>query len=227
MITQKEKKAIWAELNLSGSKFKNWCLKPEEFVLNKETVFPEFMREKIDFGNKLEDFIFDTAKNSKKKYNFIKDKNTYQHDTYNFCYANVDGFFLSDNEKGILEIKNTETTNIDKLIDTYKYQVLYYCWFFGLKKVMFAFLINGCRFRTAEFSFSDEDIQFATDRVLEFKNYLDTKKIPEIKKLIIEKKDKNEIETVAKEYDEKIAIFQELKNDIENLEMKIKEHCEF
>lgn len=226
-ITEQPKQEIWNNLNISGSKFKQWCIKPDIFVLNEKKEFPEFMKEKLDFGNKLEDFIFDTAKNSNKKYNFIKDKKTYQHKEYKYCFANVDGFFLDkNNEKGILEIKNTEMSNIDKLIDNYKYQVLYYCWFFGLKKVMFAFLINGCRFRIAEFEFNDEDIKWALNRILEFGHYLKTKEIPKINKFIIEKNDNDEIEKTLADYDNKINIFQDLKNEIENLERIIKEHCE-
>lgn len=227
-VTTIQKETIWNELNLSGSKFKEWCLKPNEFVKNEKKEFPEFMREKIDFGNKLEDFIFETAKKSNNKYNFIKDKHTYRHNEYYFCYANVDGFFINkENEKGILEIKNTESTNIDKLVDNYKYQVLYYCWFFGLKNVMFSFLINGCRFRVVEFTFEDVDIEWAENKVLEFKTYLETNKLPKPAKMLISKQNQDsEIKQVLKDYDTKIDIYKDLKNEIENLELRIKEYCE-
>lgn len=182
-LNKNQKEKIWSELNLSGSKFKSWCLDPEEFVKNKEKDFNDFLLEKMDVGNKIEDFIFNLGfEKYKNEFQFIKDKKTYSKENeISFCYANIDGFLInkSTNEKWILEIKNTEIDNVEELAEIYKYQILYYCWFFGLTKAKLLVLINGWKLRSFDFDFTDQQINFCEKKIEEFKNYLKNGKIPE------------------------------------------------
>ena len=190
VLTYEQKEKIWSTENLSGSKFKRWVLNPETF--NDNDVDLSFIEEKLEWGNLLEDTILkEVVKNFDLKLtdNF---KNTFNKD--NTFYANIDG--MADNEYGerfIIEIKNSEITDFDRLKETYKYQMAYYSYFFKIKKVIFAVLINGCKLRTEIIDFSDE-WEFVERQLTDFNIYLETGSIPK-NKLIWKRFFKEEIKT--------------------------------
>lgn len=176
--SQKLREKIWSGLNLSGSKLKKWVTEPDEFVKNEKVEFDEFLKEKIEAGSRLEDFIYKLAqeKLAGKFSKFETDKATYESLDYKGCvFANVDGFawdILGDHY--IVEIKNTEVDDIDIMVDQYYYQMLYYCWFFNTRKCLFINFIKGWKLRYKIIEFNDDEIIECDATIREFINYKKT-----------------------------------------------------
>ena len=146
-LDEDSKKIIWNTC-ISGSQIKRMFYNMRSFLTEKQTVgveqyFSEKTNEKMEMGRIMEKVIRDTA--SKKWDLDIQ----YTPDTYAlvqnpFFTANIDGYIVkADNSIEIVEIKNTEETDIEKLYDYYKYQIQYYMWFFNAKSARLIALSNG------------------------------------------------------------------------------------
>lgn len=223
--TEIDKETIWADLNLSGSKFKEWCLNPKEFVKNEKKEYSDFVKEKLEIGNAIEAFIFDLAKEKFTDFEFIKDKETFTNENKNFCFANVDGFLIKKDtkEKWILEIKNTEIDNMEELAEIYKYQILYYCWFFSLSKARLIAFINGYKLRYFDFDFTEEQIEFCNQKVTDFERYLKKGILPKSASNVVLDSKKDWLK-FADDFAEKYALSKKLEKEIKVAEMQLKEY---
>lgn len=184
---QEEREKIWADKkNISGSKIKKWIENQKEFFKDEEE-FNEFAKKKMRAGSIMEDSIFKLLEiDYPNIFTFIKDKDTYGSDKFTLkntikVFANVDGFVIDNetNEKMILEIKNTVIDSIDLMFENYKYQLLYYCWFFNLKKALFVNFVDGWNLKIKIVEFSDEQIEKMEQNVKNFINYLESGKLSE------------------------------------------------
>lgn len=179
----KLREAIWEELNLSGSKFKDWVLQPQEFVKNKKKEFSEFVLKKLEAGREIEPFILKFAeKKLSDLYEFKVDKKTYVSETFpNKVYANVDafGYDKQTGEMVIVEIKNTTNSDIDSMVATYYFQLLFYAWFFNTKKALFINLVNGWDLKWILVEFTDSEIEKVWNSVEKFFDFFYTNQIPE------------------------------------------------
>lgn len=74
----------------------------------------------MEIGTYMEPLIIELAK-QKLGLDIEIDKNTYKHATKPF-YFNIDG--VSSDGSVVYEVKNTETTSVDVLVERYKYQAI-------------------------------------------------------------------------------------------------------
>lgn len=183
---QEDREKIWADKkNISGSKIKKWIENQKEFFKDEEE-FNEFAKKKMRAGSIMEDSIFKLLEIEYNNFEFIKDKDTYGSISFMLnndfkVFANVDGFVIDNenNEKMILEIKNTVIDSIDLMFENYKYQLLYYCWFFNLKKALFVNFVDGWNLKIKIVEFTDEQIEKMEQNVKNFINYLESGKFSE------------------------------------------------
>ena len=147
VLDEDGKKIIWNTC-ISGSQIKRMFYNMRSFLMEKKTVgveqfFSDKANEKMEMGRIMEAVIRDTAS---KKWNL---NIQYTPDTYALIAnpmftANIDGFIKhEDGSLEIIEIKNTEEEDIEKLYDYYKYQIQYYMWFFNAKSARLIALSNG------------------------------------------------------------------------------------
>lgn len=232
--SQQLREKIWSELNISGSKLKQWITNPDEFVKNEKVEFDEFLKEKIEAGSKLEKFIFNLAKEKLAHLykEFKTDKATYESLDYKgYVFANVDGFAWDIfNNLYIIEIKNTEVDDIDIMAEQYYYQMLFYCWFFNTRKCLFINFVKGWKLRYKIISFNDDELIECDASIREFVNYKKTGAInlkPKNKSNFNNWNDTPELQhhiDVIKELNE------EIKTKTKKLELakkRIKEYLEF
>lgn len=185
---------IWSDLNLSGSKFKEWVMDPAEFVENKPKEFTEFVKKKMESGRLLEPVIFELA-NSRlgEFYEFEQDKRTFESlDFPDKIFANVDGFATNKEtgEKLIVEIKNTTNNDIENMVETYYFQLLFYAWFFNIKKVLFINFVNGWDLKSIIVEFTDAEFEKVWNSAQEFVNFFFTNQLPTAQ----DKKDFNQVD---------------------------------
>ena len=162
-LDEEGKKIIWNTC-ISGSQIKRMFYNMKSFLMEKQTlgveqIFSDKANEKMEMGRIMEAVIRDTA--SKKWDLSIQ----YTPDTYALkanpmFTANIDGFIKNaDGSLEIVEIKNTEETDIEKLYDYYKYQIQYYMWFFQAKSARLIALSNGWHLQQFVVK-PDEQLQF-------------------------------------------------------------------
>lgn len=155
------KKIIWNTC-ISGSQVKKLFYNMREVYTEKKTIqtekiFSEKATQKMAMGKALEPVIRNLAS---EKWNLdIK----YSPDTYAltanpFFTANIDGYREIPNGIEIIEIKNTEEKDIEKLYDFYKYQIQYYMFFFQAKSARLIALSNGWNLQQLEIE-PDEELQ--------------------------------------------------------------------
>ena len=146
-LDEESKKIIWNTC-ISGSQIKRMFYNMKSFLMEKQTVgveqvFSEKANEKMEMGKIMERVIRDTA-SKKWDLNIQYSPDTYALVENPFFTANIDGYIVrADNSIEIVEIKNTEETDIEKLYDYYKYQIQYYMWFFNAKSARLIGLSNG------------------------------------------------------------------------------------
>lgn len=146
-LDEDSKKIIWNTC-ISGSQIKRMFYNMKSFLMEKQTVgveqvFSDKANEKMEMGKVMERVIRDTA-SKKWDLNIQYSPDTYALVENPFFTANIDGFIKNaDGSLEIVEIKNTEETDIEKLYDYYKYQIQYYMWFFNAKSARLIALSNG------------------------------------------------------------------------------------
>lgn len=146
-LDEDSKKIIWNTC-ISGSQIKRMFYNMRSFLMEKQTVgveqyFSDKANEKMEMGRIMERVIRDTA-SKKWDLNIQYSPDTYALVQNPFFTANIDGYIVNaDNSIEIVEIKNTEETDIEKLYDYYKYQIQYYMWFFNAKSARLIALSNG------------------------------------------------------------------------------------
>ena len=157
------KKIIWNTC-ISGSQVKRMFYNMKSFLMEKQTIgvekiFSDKANEKMEMGRLMEDVIRNLAKR-KWGLDIQYTSNTYALKTNPFFTANIDGFIKNeDGSLEIIEIKNTEETDIEKLYDYYKYQIQYYMWFFQAKSARLIALSNGWHLHQLVVK-PDEQLQF-------------------------------------------------------------------
>lgn len=197
---EQKKETCWNKKSLSGSRFKKWVLDWKNY--DKEEQFSGFVLKKMEIGNKIEEFIRELIKEElKENFEVEKIKDTFVREDFDFCFANIDGMLIDkeSGEKLILEIKNTETKDINLLFDRYKYQLLYYAWFFGVKKVCLAGFVNGWDLKFHFYEFDEQDLSFVETKILEFKEFINNGKEPT--EIVFEIKNETEDENVNKSFE--------------------------
>lgn len=146
-LDEEGKKIIWNTC-ISGSQIKRMFYNMKSFLMEKKTIgveqiFSDKTNEKMEMGRIMEAVIRDTA-SKKWNLNIQYTPDTYALRTNPMFTANIDGFRRTeDGSLEIIEIKNTEEEDIEKLYDYYKYQIQYYMWFFNAKSARLIALSNG------------------------------------------------------------------------------------
>lgn len=183
ILSKEEKqKTCWNEKSMSGSRFKKWCLAPRTW--NVEEEFGEITRRKIQWGIKLEPIIREWFREILVDQTaFIIDKNFDHHETFQnkefpFAYANIDGL-LKNNGSAILEIKNTDMPSLYHLFYEYKYQLMYYSWFWKIQTICLVGFIRGSKLEHQFYTFNDDDWEFVEKKLNEFKIFIESGKLPE------------------------------------------------
>lgn len=157
------KKVIWNTC-ISGSQIKRMFYNMKSFLMEKQTVgveqiFSDKANEKMEMGRFMEDVIRNLAKR-KWCLDIQYTSDTYALKANPMFTANIDGFIKNaDGSLEIIEIKNTEETDIEKLYDYYKYQIQYYMWFFNAKSARLIALSNGWHLQQLVVE-PDEQLQF-------------------------------------------------------------------
>ena len=172
VLADKEKlTSCWAPGTLSGSRVGRIMEEPKqvlaEWLNDTPTIDPAsnpIVAEKMAIGTYMEPVIVQLAKD-KLGIDINVDKNTYQFGDKPW-YFNIDG--VSSDGSVIYEIKNTETTSVDVLVERYKYQATWYKMLTGCDKIVFIFFIRGYKLRTVEFIPSELDIADMIDKVEKF-----------------------------------------------------------
>lgn len=151
LTEQQKKDSCWAQGTLSGSRIDRVMREPLKLLsewlgdLPEEDIFSNpVVAEKIKYGNIMEPVIFDLAK-KELGLDIILDKNTYHFKDMPY-YFNIDG--VSGDGETIFEIKNTETTSIDILVERYRNQGIWYSIMTGADHVTYIFFIRGFKLRT-------------------------------------------------------------------------------
>lgn len=167
-LTEAQKlETCWKSGSISGSKmprlFKEYdkVVKEDLGIIEKYDLHADpVIDEKLRRGTDAEEFIRQQAE-KEWDIQILTDKSTYTlRDT--LYYANIDGF--SPDGELIYEIKNTETDDMDAIVERYKWQGVYYCWFFGRKSVEFIALIKGYKLRRRRYTPTQEDYQELQER---------------------------------------------------------------
>lgn len=157
------KKIIWNTC-ISGSQIKKMFYNMKSFLMEKQTIgtekiFSDKANEKMEMGRFMEDVIRNLAKR-KWSLDIQYTSSTYALKANPFFTANIDGFIKNeDGSLEIIEIKNTEEDDIEKLYDYYKYQIQYYMWFFNAKSARLIALSNGWHLHQLIVQ-PDEQLQF-------------------------------------------------------------------
>ena len=149
-IPYEDKKDIWAN-KMSGSQVKRVFTDLEnlykEKVGEKEPVnlnnIPG-LAERLEMGNFMEPVIIKRAMEVH-GLDIKIDKSTFESTNDEWFTANIDGYIGKDinNVEEIIEVKNTTVEDNAKLLDSYKYQIAYYMWFFNAKRAKLIALRNG------------------------------------------------------------------------------------
>lgn len=146
VLDEESKKIIWNTC-ISGSQIKKMFynirdLYNEKKTVGVEKVFSEKAEEKMKMGRLIEPFIRETAsKEFGLKIEYLPD--TFAQIANPFFTANIDGFIETEEGLEIVEIKNTEEEDMEKLYEYYKYQIQYYLWFFNAKRARLIALSKG------------------------------------------------------------------------------------
>lgn len=162
-LDEEGKKIIWNTC-ISGSQIKRMFYNMKSFLMEKQTIgveqiFSDKTNEKMTMGRIMEAVIRDTA-SKKWDLNIQYTPDTYALKANPMFTANIDGFIKNaDGSLEIIEIKNTEETDIEKLYDYYKYQIQYYMWFFNAKSARLIALSNGWHLQQFVVK-PDEQLQF-------------------------------------------------------------------
>lgn len=162
-LDEEGKKIIWNTC-ISGSQIKRMFYNMKSFLMEKQTIgveqiFSDKANEKMEMGRIMEAVIRDTA-SKKWDLNIQYTSDTYALKANPMFTANIDGFIKNaDGSLEIVEIKNTEETDIEKLYDYYKYQIQYYMWFFQAKSARLIALSNGWHLQQFVVK-PDEQLQF-------------------------------------------------------------------
>ena len=162
-LDEEGKKIIWNTC-ISGSQIKRMFYNMKSFLMEKQTIgveqiFSDKTNEKMEMGRIMEAVIRDTA-SKKWDLNIQYTPDTYALKANPMFTANIDGFIKNaDGSLEIVEIKNTEETDIEKLYDYYKYQIQYYMWFFNAKSARLIALSNGWHLQQFVVK-PDEQLQF-------------------------------------------------------------------
>lgn len=162
-LDEEGKKIIWNTC-ISGSQIKRMFYNMKSFLMEKQTIgveqiFSDKANEKMEMGRIMEAVIRDTA-SKKWDLNIQYTSDTYALKANPMFTANIDGFIKNaDGSLEIVEIKNTEETDIERLYDYYKYQIQYYMWFFQAKSARLIALSNGWHLHQLEIK-PDEQLQF-------------------------------------------------------------------
>lgn len=131
----------------------------EKQTIGVEQIFSDKANEKMEMGRFMEDVIRNLAKR-KWGLDIQYTSDTYALKANPMFTANIDGFIKNaDGSLEIVEIKNTEETDIERLYDYYKYQIQYYMWFFNAKSARLIALSNGWHLHQLEIK-PDEQLQF-------------------------------------------------------------------
>lgn len=160
-LDEGSKKIIWHTC-ISGSQIKRLFYNMKEVYTEKtsvaiDKVFSDRANAKMEVGRAIEPFIREMAK---KKWNLDIEYSpeTYALKANPMFTANIDGFIRTPNGLQIIEIKNTEETDIDKVYEYYKYQIQYYLWFFNAVSARLIILSNGWDLQQKEIA-RDEELQ--------------------------------------------------------------------
>lgn len=213
----------WAPGAISGSKVNkiftdaDTTLKEDLNIIPKPDLNADLtIREKLKMGNKMEGYIMDLACEEWPEMRPVVIKHTFNLVGTNY-YANIDG--ISADHSIIYEIKNSETNDVEALFERYKWQGIYYCWFFKAKKVVFIFFIRGYKLRRYEYSPVKEDYEELLKKITEFEKAYNEK----ISDFFQEVKDIREYVLENEDAKKKLARLVEIKKSINELETEDKE----
>lgn len=158
-LDEDSKKIIWGTC-ISGSQIKKMFYNLRDVYFEKTTMAPEKIfsektEEKMAMGRELEPVIRKLA-NEKWNLNIEYTPDTYVLKANPFFTANIDGFRRTSEGLEIIEIKNTEEEDINKVYEYYKYQIQYYMWFFNAKSARLIALSNGWHLQQLEIEKNEE-----------------------------------------------------------------------
>ena len=223
------KKVIWNTC-ISGSQIKRMFYNMKSFLMEKQTIgveqiFSDKANEKMEMGRIMEAVIRDTA-SKKWDLNIQYTPDTYALKANPMFTANIDGFIKNaDGSLEIVEIKNTEETDIEKLYDYYKYQIQYYMWFFQAKSARLIALSSGWHLQQLVVK-PDEQLQFdILDRANAICKAIKTGELDEkYFNTELEEKDAKgvDIRYMEGEMEQKLDKLFELKNEVAEKEETIK-----
>ena len=157
------KKVIWSTC-ISGSQIRKLFYNFKELYFEKTTItadkiLSEKATEKMEMGKIMEGVIRERAK-EKFHLDIQYTPDTYALKANPFFTANIDGYIKNENDElEIIEIKNTEEMDIEKVYEYYKYQIQYYMWFFNAVKGRLIILSNGWKLQMKEVE-RDEALEF-------------------------------------------------------------------
>ncbi len=152
-LTRKEKEVFWAGHFVSGSMIKRIMEEPVTLLQEKWGLIPktipgenpdvrqhtnDWTKAVMIRGTYFEDGIINMANDKIDGIdldNIKIDKRTFQGENTVYT-ANIDGFTGKDidNIDDIVEVKYSSTTNLNTLLQRYVYQIMFYMWFFNVKK---------------------------------------------------------------------------------------------
>lgn len=170
-FTDEEKQeTCWQPEAISGTKVNAMFIKPKqlfkEVVTGQKPYFSEKVKAKMEMGKLMEAHIIDLWNYLHPLNPITPEKHTWRMRKSNY-WANIDGW--DTKTKTIYEIKNTETESINELWNRYKWQAIYYCWFFQFKKIVLITFINGWKFESYEYEPTENDYQEMLNKIEEFK----------------------------------------------------------
>lgn len=158
---EQKNNTCWKPGTISGSRVARIMNEPVQVLAEwLGDVEPEdpasnpIVKEKMEIGTYMEDVIINLAK-QKFDFDIQIDKNTYKFKNEEW-YFNIDG--ISQDGSIVYEVKNTETTSVDTLVERYKWQATWYRLMTGCDKVIFLFFIRGYKLRFVEYIPTETDM---------------------------------------------------------------------
>lgn len=167
-LTRKEREVFWNGHFVSGSMIKRIMHEPIQLWKEKHKLTPatipgedpnvrphtnEWTKAVMQRGTYFEDGIVNMANDTLDIPHINIDKRTFQGEN-NVYTANIDGYIGRDinDIDDIVEVKYTSTTKLNNLLQRYIYQIMFYMWFFNVKKGT-QFLIYQETIEQVEFNF--------------------------------------------------------------------------